>query len=213
MRRLALAMSLAMTALACTSGSSGSAAPPDIAPTTTSAAPTPTTAASVPTTSTTAPATTTTTDDGEQTIAEREAELIELIAANATGPEEWVLIAARAVAAEQLILERPGEINLLDYFTEDSPYLEETIRPAVDEFTAGGWTLEGLLVVLKSATVRSELEDRVVLELVLLDASHLVRAGDDEVLFEREGGDLLRVHVVITTESGGTRVHDRVRIA
>ncbi|MCP3853167.1 MAG: hypothetical protein GY698_00325, partial [Actinomycetia bacterium] len=115
-----------MTTLACSSGSGGSAEPPDTAPTTTSAAPTPTTAASVPTTTTTALATTTTTDDGEQTIAEREAELIELIAAGATGPEEWVLVAARALAAEQLVLERPGEVNLLDYFTEDSPYLEET---------------------------------------------------------------------------------------
>ncbi|MCP3910166.1 MAG: hypothetical protein GY713_04340 [Actinomycetia bacterium] len=144
----------------------------------------------MPTTTTTALATTTTTDDGEQTIAEREAELIELIAAGATGPEEWVLVAARALAAEQLVLERPGEVNLLDYFTEDSPYLEETVRPARDDFIPNDRNFDGNLTTLQGVEVVATAPDgTTTLTAVVVNQGFRILDKADQPVYETTGGE------------------------
>ncbi|MCP3880881.1 MAG: hypothetical protein GY701_21170, partial [Sulfitobacter sp.] len=134
-------------------------------------------------------------------------------AAGATGPEEWVLVAARALAAEQLVLERPGEVNLLDYFTEDSPYLEETVRGVDRDYALNGWRLEGLLVQLRSVVVLAEFGDRVLLELELINGIHLVREADGAVRYESTDTDVTTVQITVTTgPPNRTRVHDRERV-
>ncbi|MCP4131773.1 MAG: hypothetical protein GY754_12410, partial [bacterium] len=162
------------------------------------------------TTTTTALATTTTTDDGEQTIAEREAELIELIAAGATGPEEWVLVAARALAAEQLVLERPGEVNLLDYFTEDSPYLEETIRPGEATLRENGHHLDGLLLEIQSVDPLFEASpEGAILEVRTLGLPAVLRSEDGRIISDIPTGGLVSFLLTAREQQGVWRVIDR----
>ena len=149
-------------------------------------------------------------EGGVPTIAEREAELIELIAADATGPEEWVEVAARALAAEQLILERPGEVNLLDYFTEDSPYLEETVRPGEQVMLSGKAHLDGLLATLSSVELLVGPTNGAVTLAVTIDgAPAAARRADGTIVAEVESVGKVEFALSAVLQRSRWRVLDR----
>ncbi|MCP3993315.1 MAG: hypothetical protein GY724_29900, partial [Actinomycetia bacterium] len=102
------------------------------------------------------------------------------------------------------------EVNLLDYFTEDSPYLEETIRPGEAVMIEAAAHLEGLVATLAKVEVMLEPRNGT---LTLTVGMH----GHAAMAVDGEGSEVSQIRAVgpvtfnLTVVDGGGfwLVHDR----